>query len=89
MTTHAVIDTGDSVRHAPTGETWIVAYVRGDRIAWCGWPEGEALLSDCMLLEKATPEYRLQLLRDMAAVPGDDVRKRYAVWVLQQMQVQP
>ena len=35
------IDTGDTVKHGPTGETWVVAYVQGDRLAWCGWPEGE------------------------------------------------
>ena len=57
------IDTGDTVRHDPTGEKWIVAYVRGDRLAWCGWPEGEAALSDCTLITKATPDERDELLR--------------------------
>ena len=27
-------------------------YVRGDRLAWLGWPPGEARLSDCLLVEK-------------------------------------
>ena len=36
------IDTGDVVRHAPTGETWTVALVDRDRLSWCGWPEGTA-----------------------------------------------
>lgn len=74
------IDTGDHVRHTPSGEEWVVAYVRGDRLAWCGWPEGEALLADCTLLQKATPEYRQQLLHDMAAMSGNDARKQYAEW---------
>lgn len=78
------IDTGDSVHHAPSGEDWVVAYVQGDRLAWAGWPEGEAKLEDCTLLEKAKPEYRRQLLESMAAIPGNDARKRYAVWRLQQ-----
>lgn len=70
------IDTGDHVHHDPTGEDWVVAYVRGDRLAWCGWPEGEAALSDCTLLTKATPEHRDNLLRQMAE--GNGTRARYA-----------
>lgn len=73
-----VIDTGDVVRHKPTGEKWTVACVRGDRLSWCGWPEGQAELNDCALVEKATPEARDKLLREMAAKAGDDHRGRYA-----------
>lgn len=71
------IDTGDIVRHEPTGEKWVVAYVRGDRLAWCGWPEGEAALSDCILITKATPEGRDKLLSGMAE-NTDGARGRYA-----------
>ena len=59
------IDTGDCVFHAPTGETWLVAYVKGDRLAWLGWPWGEAALSDCTLTEKATEEKRQEHMRLM------------------------
>lgn len=83
--TEQTIDTGDSVHHAPSGETWVVAYVQGDRLAWCGWPEGEAKLSDCTLIQKAAPEYRQKLLEDMAAMTGSDARKRYAQHVLQSL----
>lgn len=76
------IDTGDSVKHGPTGETWLVAYVQGDRLAWCGWPPGEARLSDCTLIQKATPEARDKLLKEMADMTldpgGYDRRKSYA-----------
>ena len=71
------IDTGDHVLHAPSGEPWVVAYVRGDRLAWCGWPQGEATLTDCMLLKKATPEQRIKLLREIAK-SGHDPRGQYA-----------
>lgn len=71
------IDTGDHVLHAPSGETWVVAYVRGDRLAWCGWPQGEATLTDCMLLKKAAPEQRIKLLREIAKA-GHDPRGQYA-----------
>lgn len=74
----STIDTGDTVKHGPTGETWVVAYVQGDRLAWCGWPEGEARLADCTLVEHATTVKRDCLLREMAAMRGDDARQRYA-----------
>ena len=74
------IDTADSVLHGPTGETWLVAYVEGDRLAWCGWPEGEANLADCTLTKKATPEQREKLLLEMGYLSSDtsDRRRRYA-----------
>lgn len=72
------IDTGDIVRHEPTGEEWVVAYVKGERLAWCGWPEGEAKLSDCTLVKKATDQSRDSLLKDMAEIAGGDARARYA-----------
>lgn len=71
------IDTADHVEHGPSGESWVVAYVRGDRLAWCGWPQGEAALADCTLLMKATPEARDKLLREIAAI-GNDARAAYA-----------
>ena len=71
------IDTADSVQHAPTGETWVVAYVEGARLAWCGWPEGEAKLADCTLTKKATPEQRDKLLLELA-LSTNDRRGRYA-----------
>ena len=72
------IDTGDHVHHAPSGEDWVVAYVRGDRLAWCGWPEGEAALADCTLLKKATPAERDKLLREIANTTAVDRRATYA-----------
>jgi len=77
------IDTGDTVYHLPTDEHWVVAYVEGNRVAWCGWPEGEAKLSDCTLIEKATPEDRLKTLEQMAV--SDSKRGRYARNMLRDM----
>ena len=59
------IDTGDTVLHKPTGEEWLVAGVKGDRLMWCGWPEGWAKLAECELVEKATPEARDKLLHEL------------------------
>lgn len=72
------IDTADHVHHAPSGENWVVAYVKGDRLAWCGWPQGEAALADCRLVKKATDAERDMLLRTMAAITGGDMRAAYA-----------
>ena len=76
------IDTGDVVTHCPSGEEWLVAYVDGERLAWCGWPSGTALRSDCVLTRKATQEQRDELLEHMAAMDIDDPRRRYARVVL-------
>lgn len=78
------IDTGDVVKHGPTGELWTVAYVRGDYLAWCGWPEGEARLADCTLDSKATPEERAILLRALANMPDEDARRRHGRHVCEQ-----
>lgn len=76
--------TGDHVLHRPSGETWVVACVwpDEDRMSWVGYPEGYAVLSDCELIRAATDaEYR-GMLQALAAIIGDDHRKRYAQQVL-------
>ena len=70
---------GDTVLHVPSGEEWLVAYVNGDYLAWCGWPPGEALVSDCRLVEACSAEEHLKLLRQLAAMSGEDSRKRHAI----------
>lgn len=72
------IDTADHVHHGTLGETWVVACVQGDRLSWCGWPEGTANVSDCTLVRKATSEERDKLLRELAAMNGSDHRGVYA-----------
>lgn len=88
MSEQQTIDTGDVVFHRPSGERWVVACVIGARLSWCGWPEGSGDLSDCSLLEKASPEKRLALLRQIADMPtGNDHRARYARLVLGEQKV--
>lgn len=70
------IDTADHVHHEPSGEEWVVAYVRNGKLAWCGWPCGEANLSDCRLIRKATDAERDRLLREMSDC--NDPRGSYA-----------
>lgn len=73
------IETADHVHHAPSGEVWVVAYVKGDRLCACGWPESLTALSHCSLVKRATPEERMTLLHEMANTSDtDDSRNRYA-----------
>lgn len=58
---------GDHVKHRPSGETWVVAYVEGDYLAWCGWPDGEAKVSDCELVYKCSDAEHLRRLQEIAA----------------------
>jgi hypothetical protein len=70
------IETADTVKHRPTGEEWIVAYVEGDRLCACGWPETLAKLSDCTLTEKATESEKQKLIRELASMPGQEYDSR-------------
>lgn len=77
------IDTGDTVYHKPSRETWRVACVRGDRLSWCGWPEGQANLADCELVQKAAPGEKEKLLQTLADMNNqDDHRCRFARYEL-------
>lgn len=78
------IDTGDVVLHKPSGEEWVVACVTEPYLYWCGWPYGDARLDDCELIRKATPEEKLRILKDCAAMQDDnDYRCRSAKLSLQ------
>lgn len=57
---------GDTVLHRPTGEKWLVAYVDGNRLAWYGWPPGEANVEDCELVKACFDEEHVAALREWA-----------------------
>ncbi len=42
---------GDTVKHGPSGETWIVAYADEKEVMPIGWPETIAQRSDCTLIK--------------------------------------
>lgn len=65
---------GDIVHHDPTGEDWVVAYVDGEYLAWCGWPEGEAKAADCWLKKSCTDEEHINQLREIAEADGKRAR---------------
>ncbi len=68
---------GDHIHHKPTGEDWVLACdQRGDEVMCAGWPESIAGAEDCTLLEAATDEERLEMLRQAANTGG--ARGRWA-----------
>ncbi len=75
-----LIKTGDTVFHKPSGEIWTVAYANYDNndLAWCGWPEGWARISDCELRESCSDEESLEHLRKLADMDTADMRRSWA-----------
>ncbi|MBR0687315.1 hypothetical protein JQ594_15395 [Bradyrhizobium manausense] len=80
-----VFRAGDIVHHEPTGEDWLVAYVDGENIAWCGWPAGEARAADCWLKTSCSDEEHLRWLREIAK--SDGKRARMAMRELEKLGV--
>lgn len=79
------VDTGDTVKHLPSGETWIVACVENGELSWVGWPEGWAKLADCVLVKKATAEKRQKILEQMAGIRNaGDHRRAYAIKTIEE-----
>ena len=61
---------GDTVLHAPSGETWIVAAVDGEDLFPAGWPESLARTSDCSLVRAATDEQHARFVREVRKSSG-------------------
>ncbi len=66
---------GDTVKHIPTGETWLLACAERGEVFPCGWPETIAKEADCELVEACGSEEELSMLKKWANSCGDrDVR---------------
>jgi hypothetical protein len=68
---------GDSVKHRPSGETWVVAWAdpATDQLVPCGWPLCIAKLSDCDLDEVVTVDVAKEWAKRVAA-SGEGIRSR-------------
>lgn len=55
---------GDHVLHGPSGEEWVVAWAdyKTNDLAWCGWPNGIARISDCTIVKRASDDEHTLLL---------------------------
>lgn len=71
---------GDTVKHGPTGETWILAVDQfGNDVSPCGWPETIAKAADCEIVKRASDSERhSQLLRSSKLREPHDIRRREA-----------
>lgn len=73
------MQTGDTVLHRPSGETWSVAFIDGDELVPRGWPLSYAKVADCELVKQCSSEVRAEIMRDMARMSDrSDPRCRYA-----------
>lgn len=63
--------TGDTVRHIPSGQTWTVAWADEHDVMPCGWPEGYARPSDCVVIETCSDEEHWKLVREIAKARPD------------------
>lgn len=62
---------GDTVRHIPTGEEWVVAATQGTELICCCWPETMAPFSECELVKTCSDaEHKEQLLHTYAYCNG-------------------
>lgn len=61
---------GDTIRHIPSGEEWLVAYVRDGKLAACGWPDEVVPASDCVLVQRMPLGKKLDLLRELSRSTG-------------------
>ena len=78
------IKAGDHVFHEPSGETWVVAHVSNNMLAWCGWPAGMTKLEDCKLVKSCTHDEHVDMLIELAGMQ-DDFRGEHARRTLKQM----
>jgi hypothetical protein len=78
------MDTGDVILHHPSGENWVVGFVKGETLVAVGWPLEYASVRDCSIVRTATREERKALLQGMASMTDADPRKSYAMLRLSQ-----
>jgi hypothetical protein len=59
---------GDTVKHHPSGELWGLIVDEWDgNVVPGGWPQTRARAADCELVELATDEERIKVLKECAA----------------------
>lgn len=73
------IRAGDTVRHVPSGETWLVAAVCAPFVYCAGWPLSIAALHEVEVVARCDDAAHEQMLWDCAAIDGGDPR-RSAAW---------
>lgn len=83
-----MIRTGDTVRHIPSGEKWLVAYVQGGLVCACSWPGTRVAEKDCHVIRSAGDQESEDLLKALADTNLNDERKAYAVRELERRRIE-
>jgi hypothetical protein len=77
----------DVVKHAPSGEEWVLMCDEENGSVFpAGWPSSIGKASDCTLVEAASDNARLDMLRRVAAVRYGN-RSRVATYQLSTLPV--
>lgn len=73
--------TGDHVYHAPSEETWVVAWADHETgyMAPCGWPTCQASISDCTVVKIANDEESAKLVDDLSSSGRTDAHTAAAI----------
>jgi len=77
------------VLHKPTGETWVVLYADYDSgyLMPMGWPQCEARIEDCGLVEKASESQRNKYANDLRV--GSHPARKKALRLFEQQRSNP
>lgn len=63
---------GDTVKHAGTGETWVLACDQErEWVTPAGWPECQARAADCTLVDPASDAERIDMLTRVSKPSGE------------------
>ncbi len=66
---------GDAIKHAPTGETWVVARILSNGDIFCaGWPCSLGKASEITLEEECSEEESAAMIERLKNMPADDPR---------------
>lgn len=61
---------GDTIKHIPSNENWVVAWADGNTVAPFGWPSSRANLIDCKLARQCSDREHVKLVKDGIASGG-------------------
>lgn len=76
---------GDVIRVPSIDEEWLVAYADRTHV-WClGWPLSGVRHDECELVEKASDERHVELLKEIASSRSGDIRTSHARYELERM----
>lgn len=68
------IETGDYIKHKPSGEGYRVAFIKDDTVTVMGWKQPRLKLSDCELVAKSREGENLRVIRNFNT--GEEIHFR-------------